>query len=98
VIINVGVGGIVLDCLVEGFKRLGHIALLHVYARNLDPALGQRWYQLHRLFEISFGTISIGGKEPVSNGLWLWYDAGTRGKNRLESAPEVKRFRSPEFP
>ena len=57
-----------LDRLVEGFKRLGHIALLHVYARNLDPTLSQRWYQPHRFFEVSLGTIRICRKEPVNEG------------------------------
>ena len=64
-IVNIGVGGIVPDCLLEGFKRLGHIALLHVYACNFDPGLGKRWCQLQRFFEIGLGTISITRKEPV---------------------------------
>ncbi len=66
-----------LDRLLEGIKRLDYVGLLHVYARNLDPTLGQRWYQLHRFFEISLGTIGISGKEPVNKE--SWYDAETRG-------------------
>jgi hypothetical protein len=64
VIVNVGVGRIVLDRLLERFSRFLHIALLHVYACNLDPALGKRWNQLQRFLEVSLGTIGISHKEP----------------------------------
>jgi hypothetical protein len=58
-IIDVGVRSVVLDCLLEGFKRLGSVAQFHVYTGYLDPALSQRWFQPHRLFEVSFGTIGV---------------------------------------
>jgi hypothetical protein len=62
-VVNVGVGRIVLDRLLECLSRFLHVALLHVYACNLDPALGKRWNQLQRFLEVILGTIGVSHKE-----------------------------------
>ena len=58
-IIDIRVRGVALDCLLESFECLGRVALLHIYAGDLDPALSQRGLQLHRFFEVNFRTISV---------------------------------------
>jgi hypothetical protein len=65
-IVNVGVGRIMLGRLLEGLERFGWITPFHVDASNLDPALCQRGCQLHRLLKVDLGAIGISDQEPTA--------------------------------
>ena len=51
-IVDIGVAWVMLNRLLECSKRLGRLALLHMYTSNLDIVLRERWEGLDRLLKI----------------------------------------------
>jgi hypothetical protein len=66
VIINIGVRSIVLCRLIEGLERFDWVALFHMHAGDLDPALGQGRCQPYRLFKVGLGAIGLSNQETIT--------------------------------
>jgi hypothetical protein len=66
VIVDVGVGRIMLDRFLESLERFWWVASFHVDTSNLYQALRQRGYQLQRLLKVGFGAIGISNQEPTT--------------------------------
>jgi hypothetical protein len=66
VIVDVRVRHVMFHRLLKGFERFCCVALLHVDAGDLNPALGQRGYQPYRLLEVGLGAIGVSDQKPIT--------------------------------
>lgn len=66
-VIYVGVLGIVLDRFLKALKGLRALALLHVHARDLHPALCQRGKDLDGFIQVILSAGHVTHKEPIQN-------------------------------
>ena len=63
VIVNIGIGGVVLDGFLETLECLRRVTLFHPYACNLDPCLRHGWLELERREEVSLGAVHVRHEE-----------------------------------
>lgn len=67
VVIDVGVLGVVLDRFLKTLKGLRTLALLHVHARDLHPALCQGGIDFDGFIQVILSARYVTHKEPIQN-------------------------------